>query len=53
MSVFGLERARELASASHENARRGARRRPAAELAGDTSDLELMTDFMYREDELT
>ena len=46
MSVFGLERARELAARSHERARAAlddARR----ELAGDTSDLELMTDFMY------
>ena len=46
VSVFGLERARALAARSHEDAR-AALDSARGELAGDTSDLELMTDFMY------
>jgi geranylgeranyl diphosphate synthase type II len=46
VSVFGLERARALAASSHENART-ALESARGELAGDASDLELMTDFMY------
>ena len=46
VSVFGLERARELAAASHDRAR-GALDAAREELAGDPSDLRLMTDFMY------
>ncbi len=42
VSVFGLERARELASASHERAREA-----LAEASGETSDLVLITDFIY------
>jgi geranylgeranyl diphosphate synthase, type II len=42
VSVFGLERARELASQSHERTRAA-----LAEASGDTSDLELITDFIY------
>jgi geranylgeranyl diphosphate synthase type II len=43
VSVFGLERARELAAESH------ARTRAAlAEAAGRTDDLELIADFIYR-----
>jgi geranylgeranyl diphosphate synthase, type II len=42
VSLFGLERARELAAASHAKAR-GA----LAEIATDTGDLELITDFIY------
>ena len=49
VSVFGLDRARELAAGSHARARAAldAARR---ELAGDAADLELLTDFMYREE---
>jgi geranylgeranyl diphosphate synthase type II len=46
VSVFGLDRARELAASTHERARAaldGAR----LELTGDLSDLELLTEFMY------
>ena len=46
VSVFGLARARELAAGSHARAR-GALDGARAELAGATSDLELLTDFMY------
>ena len=46
VSVFGLERARELAAASHERAR-AALAAAGDELAGDDGDLRLMTDFMY------
>jgi len=46
VSVFGLGRARELAAASHDRAR-GALDAAREELAGDPSDLRLMTDFMY------
>ncbi|HSJ16487.1 MAG TPA: farnesyl diphosphate synthase [Solirubrobacterales bacterium] len=42
VSLFGLERARELAAASHAKAREA-----LAEAAGDTEDLELITDFIY------
>jgi geranylgeranyl diphosphate synthase, type II len=42
VSLFGLERARELAAASHAKAR-GA----LAEIDADTGDLELITDFIY------
>jgi geranylgeranyl diphosphate synthase type II len=42
VSVFGLERARELAASSHERARSA-----LAEASGDTSDLVLITDFIY------
>ena len=46
VSVFGLDRARELAAGSHARARTAldAARR---ELAGDAADLEQLTDFMY------
>jgi geranylgeranyl diphosphate synthase type II len=46
VSVFGLERARGLAAASHDRAR-AALDAAREELAGDPSDLRLMTDFMY------
>jgi geranylgeranyl diphosphate synthase type II len=46
VSVFGLARARELAASSHERAR-GALEAARHELAGDASDLELLTHFMY------
>jgi len=42
VSLFGLERARELAAASHAKAREA-----LAETTGDTDDLELITDFIY------
>jgi geranylgeranyl diphosphate synthase, type II len=42
VSLFGLERARELAGASHAKAREA-----LAETAADTGDLELITDFIY------
>jgi geranylgeranyl diphosphate synthase type II len=42
VSLFGLERARELAAASHSKAREA-----LAEIADDTGDLELITDFIY------
>jgi geranylgeranyl diphosphate synthase type II len=42
VSVFGLERARELAAASHERARAA-----LAEASAQTSDLVLITDFIY------
>jgi geranylgeranyl diphosphate synthase type II len=42
VSLFGLERARELAAASHAKAR-GA----LAEIDAETGDLELITDFIY------
>ncbi len=42
VSVFGLERARELAAASHERTREA-----LAEASGETSDLVLITDFIY------
>ena len=42
VSLFGLERARELAAASHAKAREA-----LAEIAGETGDLELITDFIY------
>jgi len=42
VSLFGLERARELAAASHAKAREA-----LAETAGDTDDLHLITDFIY------
>jgi geranylgeranyl diphosphate synthase type II len=42
VSVFGLERARELAADSHAKARA-----TLAEAGGDTADLELLTDFIY------
>ena len=41
MSLFGLERARELARESHANARAA-----LAEVEGETADLELVTDFI-------
>jgi geranylgeranyl diphosphate synthase type II len=46
VSVFGLERARELAAGSHQRAR-AALEDARRELAGDAADLLLMTDFMY------
>ena len=46
VSVFGLSRARELAAISHERAR-AALDSARLELAGATSDLEVLTDFMY------
>jgi geranylgeranyl diphosphate synthase, type II len=42
VSLFGLERARELAAASHVKAREA-----LAETADDTDDLERITDFIY------
>jgi geranylgeranyl diphosphate synthase type II len=42
VSLFGLERARELAGDSHAKAREA-----LAEAAGDTADLERITDFIY------
>jgi geranylgeranyl diphosphate synthase, type II len=42
VSLFGLERARELAAESH-----GEVGRALSEAPGDTSDLELITDFIY------
>ena len=47
VSVFGLERARELAGGLARAARGPRSTRRARELAGDASDLELLTDFMY------
>ena len=49
VSVFGLDQARALAGESHARAR-GALASACAVLAGDTRDLELLTDFMYRRD---
>ena len=46
VSVFGLDRARSLAAGSHQRAR-GALDAARDELAGNASDLELLTDFMY------
>ena len=43
VSLFGLERARELAAESHAQ---GARRR-SPRRSGETDDLELITDFIY------
>jgi geranylgeranyl diphosphate synthase, type II len=42
VSLFGLERARELASASHSKVREA-----LGEIAGETDDLELISDFIY------
>jgi geranylgeranyl diphosphate synthase, type II len=42
VSLFGLERARELAAESHGKARRA-----LSEAQGDTGDLELITDFIH------
>ena len=42
VSVFGLDRARELAAASHERTKAA-----LADASGDTSDLVLITDFIY------
>jgi geranylgeranyl diphosphate synthase type II len=42
VSLFGLERAQELAAESHRNARAA-----LAEAGGDTGDLELITDFIH------
>ncbi|MGH2963231.1 MAG: polyprenyl synthetase family protein, partial [Solirubrobacterales bacterium] len=42
VSLFGLERARELAAASHSKAREA-----LAGVAGKTRDLELITDLIY------
>ena len=42
VSLFGLERARELAAQSHGNARTA-----LAEADGETADLELITDFIH------
>jgi geranylgeranyl diphosphate synthase type II len=42
VSVFGLERARELAAESHERTRTA-----LADASGETSDLVLITDFIY------
>jgi geranylgeranyl diphosphate synthase, type II len=42
VSLFGLERARELAAASHSKTRRA-----LAPIGGETRDLELITDFIY------
>ena len=45
VSLFGLERARELAAVSHEGARRA-----LAEAGGETGDLERVTDFIFTRD---
>jgi geranylgeranyl diphosphate synthase type II len=45
VSVFGLERARELAAESH-----GKARATLGEAGGQTADLELVTDFIYTRD---
>ena len=45
VSLFGLERARELAASSHVNARAA-----LAEAKGKTEDLMLITDFIYTRD---
>jgi geranylgeranyl diphosphate synthase type II len=42
VSVFGLDRAHELAATSHDNARAA-----LAEVEGDTGDLERITDFIH------
>ncbi len=42
VSLFGLDRARDLASASHAKAREA-----LAGIGGETGDLELITDFIY------
>jgi geranylgeranyl diphosphate synthase type II len=42
VSLYGLDRARELAADSHRNARES-----LAELDGETTDLELITDFIH------
>ena len=42
VSLFGLEQARELAAASHSKVREA-----LAGIAGETGDLELITDFIY------
>jgi geranylgeranyl diphosphate synthase, type II len=42
VSLFGLDRARDLAAASHAKARAA-----LAGIAGETGDLELITDFIY------
>ena len=42
VSLFGLERARELATESHHNARAA-----LTEVEGETADLELITDFIH------
>ena len=42
VSLFGLERARELAAESHRNARSA-----LAEVAGETTDLARITDFIH------
>jgi geranylgeranyl diphosphate synthase, type II len=42
VSLFGLEKARELAAASHQQARQA-----LGEAEGDTADLERVTDFIY------
>ena len=52
VSVFGLERARELAASSHERRARGARRGARACSPATPRDLELMTDFMYATERL-
>ena len=41
VSLFGLDRARELAASSHDQAREA-----LAAISGDTRDLELITDFI-------
>ncbi len=46
VSVFGVDRARELAAGSHDRAR-AALDAARDEIAGDATDLRLMTDFMY------
>jgi geranylgeranyl diphosphate synthase type II len=49
VSVFGLEKAKELAQASHRQARSELEDAKRA-LPGDCGDLELLTDFMYARD---
>ena len=45
VSLFGLDRARELAAESHAKARKA-----VGEIAGDTSDLSRITDFIHTRD---
>ena len=42
VSLFGLDRARELAAESHANARKA-----LADVDAETADLELITDFIH------
>ena len=48
VSLFGLDRARELAAESHAGAQSALR-----EAEGDTSDLEMITDFIHTRDSMS